>query len=40
MHKKNLLELARLSGAGRVISKFVTFADTVLTVSNFSHTAA
>ena len=33
-----LLELARSSGAGRVINKFVTFAECVLTVSCFSHT--
>ena len=32
---KNLLELAGLSGTGRVISKLVTFADAVLTVSRF-----
>ena len=30
---KGLLELAGSSGAGRVISKLVTFADAVLTVS-------
>ena len=30
------MELGGLSGAGRVISKLVTFADAVLTVSCFS----
>ena len=35
MYYKDLLELAVSSGAGRVISKLVSFADTVLTVSSF-----
>ena len=34
-----LLELAGSSDAGRVINKLVKFADAVLTVSCFSHTA-
>ena len=32
---KDLLELAGSSGAGRVISKLVTFAEAVLIVSSF-----
>ena len=34
MYYKDLLELAVSSGAGRVLSKLVSFADTVLTVSS------
>ena len=33
MYKKDLLKLAGSSGAGRVISKLVTFANALLTVS-------
>ena len=38
MYKRTCcMELGGLSGAGRVISKLVTFADAVLTVSCFSY---